>query len=156
MPTPSADDELPIDPDQSPAPGRVRMAPVAAVAAGGALGAAARYQVGRWLVPGPGHLPWATLFVNLTGSFALGIVTVVLVERFPTARYARAFIAVGAIGAYTTMSTLSVDTDVLVRDGHTTTAVVYLLVSLVGGLAAAWGGILLGSRLVPPRQGVAP
>ncbi len=119
---------------------------MAAVAAGGALGASARYEVGQWLVPRGGHLPLATLFVNITGSFALGVVTVLLIERYPPSRYARPFIAVGVIGAYTTMSTLAVDTDVLVRDGHWTTATVYLFVSLIGGLAAAWGGIVLGDR----------
>jgi fluoride exporter len=151
-----SDEGIPIDPDQTESAGGRSGADLGAIAVGGALGALARYQVSRWLVVRPGHVPWSTLFVNLTGSFALGIITIVLVERFPTNRYARPFVAVGAIGAYTTMSTLSVDTDTLLRDGHATTALVYLILSLVGGLAAAWGGILLGQRAVAATRGARP
>jgi CrcB protein len=74
---------------------------------------------------------------------ALGIVLVVLVERFPPARYARPFVATGFLGAYTTYSTFAVDTDVLVQHGHVATAAAYVVATMVGGFVAAWLGVSL-------------
>ena len=77
----------------------------------------------------------------MSGSFVLGILLVLLLERFPPNRYARPFLATGFLGAYTTFSTFSVETDLLVRDGHVGVAVLYVAASLVAGLTAAWLGI---------------
>ena len=71
-----------------------------------------------------------------------------LIERFPPSRYARAFAGTGVLGAYTTFSTFSVETDLLVKDGHVGTAIAYVVASLVAGIAAAWLGVVLGSRMV--------
>jgi CrcB protein len=144
---------LPLDPDVEPAPpGRSRVEPalLAAIAAGGMLGASARYGIARWLPVAPGRFPWATFGTNLAGSFVLGVVLVLVHERFPVAprgRHLRAFVATGVIGAFTTMSTFAVETALLLRDGHPAVAVLYGVGSLVAGLALAAAGLRVG-RLV--------
>src|SRR5436305_15338112 len=118
-----------------PTLGDVRV--LSAIAVGGALGSLARYGVSRIVHVSPGHFPWATFWTNVSGSFALGAVLVLLVARFPPSRYVRPFLAVGFIGAYTTFSTMAVETDVLVKDGHAAVGIAYLLASLTAGLLAA-------------------
>jgi len=100
------------------------------------------------LFPEPaGRFPWTTLAINVSGSFLLGAVFILLLERFGTSRLPRPFLATGFIGAFTTFSTMSVDTTVLIKDGHHLTAAAYLLATVAGGLVAVWGGMITG-RLV--------
>jgi CrcB protein len=117
------------------------------IALGGMVGASARYGVAQLVHPGVGGFPWATLWTNLSGSLILGFVLVLLLERLPPTRYARPFVATGVIGAYTTFSTFAVETDVLVKDGRAVTAALYVLGTLVGGLLAAWVGLVTGRLL---------
>jgi CrcB protein len=141
----------PIDPDLAPPGTRSgRPAVLAAIAAGGMLGASARYGIARWLPTHPHGFPWATFWTNLSGSFVLGFLLVVLLEWLPPTRLIRPFAATGILGAYTTMSTYAVETTLLLKDGHATTAVTYALGSLFAGLALAYAGIVLG-RLARPR-----
>ena len=91
---------------------------LAAVAVGGALGAPARYGVAQLVHAGAGTFPWATFWTNVTGSFVLGVVVVVVARRFPSDRYLRPFVATGFLGAYTTYSTFAVEAVVLARDGQ--------------------------------------
>jgi CrcB protein len=145
---------LPVDPDLAPVgqkPSRRRVEPglLAVIAAGGMLGASARCGLTRWLPFAAGRFPWATFWTNLAGSFVLGVVLVVVLERFPSVRhrrYIRAFAATGVIGAFTTMSTYEVETALLLRDGHLATAVLYGLGSPVVGLGLAAAGIRVGRR----------
>src|SRR5262249_3453570 len=97
------------------------------------------------------HFPWATFWTNMSGSFALGFLLILLLERFPPTRYLRPFLTTGVIGAYTTMSTYMVETAVLIKDGHATTGLLYGLGSLAAGLALAYAGIVIG-RLTPDRH----
>lgn len=117
---------------------------LAAVAAGGALGAPLRWEIGRLAHVAPGSFPWPTFFINVSGSFLLGLLVGVLAAWFPASRYARPFLGIGVLGAYTTMSTFAVETDLLVKDGHVAMAVAYLAASLVVGVAACLGGVVLG------------
>jgi len=151
------DDVVPIDPDLAPSGPieasrrrRRRAQPdvLAAIAAGGALGSPARYEMTRLIHVSKGTFPWATFWTNVTGSLALGLLLILIIERFPPSRYLRPFVAIGFIGAYTTFSTYMVDTDVLIKDGHAAIGVTYLLASALAGLAAVWVGIVAG-RLVP-------
>jgi CrcB protein len=152
------DPRLPVDPDLAPDdpaepslvhhPGahvhRAREHDVlAAIAAGGFLGALGRYELGLAWPTGSGHVPWATFTVNVSGAFLLGLVLTLLLERFAPNRYARPFLCVGVLGAWTTMSTFSVETDLLVRDGYAGAAVAYVVATVVVGLAAGWLGLLL-------------
>jgi len=120
-----------------------------AIALGGMIGATARYKLATWMTVPPGTFPWATFWTNVSGSFVLGFLLVLLIERFPPTRYARAFAGTGVLGAYTTFSTFSVETDVLVKDGHGGIAVVYVVASLVAGVTLAWLGIVLARRVHP-------
>lgn len=159
---------LPIDPDLDPTdpgePGRdhrpvpAEAAPprrtdptvLAAIAAGGAAGAPARYVVAEWVGVEVGGFPWATFWTNVSGAFALGVVLVVLLRRYPPHRYLRPFVATGFLGAYTTFSTFVVETDQLLDRGHTRVALTYVTASVVAGLAAAALG-MAGGRRVPAR-----
>ena len=144
--------DLPVDPDTdvgtTSAPARTRI--LLAIALGGMIGATARYKVSTWITVPAGGFPWATFWTNVSGSVVLGALLVVLVERFPPSRYARAFAGTGVLGAYTTFSTFSVETDLLVKDGHIGTAVAYVAASLVAGIAAAWLGVVLARVAVRP------
>ena len=127
-------------PDDPKLAGRKRPGVLAAVAAGGALGAPARYVVGEVVNVAESTFPWATFWTNVTGSFALGFLLVLVIARFPPSRYVRPFFATGFLGAFTTFSTLAVETDLLVKEGHASLGIVYALTSLVAGLAAVWAG----------------
>src|SRR5207344_1211912 len=96
---------IPVDPDfDRKDPGR-RLDVLAVIAVGGMLGATARFKVAEALPTVPGRFPWATFWTNMSGSFLLGFLLIVLLERFPPTRYVRPFLATGILGAYTTMST---------------------------------------------------
>lgn len=124
-----------------------------AVALGGALGAPARYGVAQLVHVAPHGFPWATFWTNASGSFALGLVLALVLERFPPSRYLRPFLATGFLGAYTTYSTYAVETVVLGKDGHAGTAVAYAGASLVAGFVAVWAGIVAARRIPVPAGG---
>ncbi len=126
---------------------RRRLDILLAIALGGAIGGVARYSVSLALPTRPGHFPWDTFLINVSGSFVLGLLVILLAERFPPSRYARPFIGTGIIGAYTTFSTFGVETDLLIRDGHLGIAAAYALGTLAGGLIAAWVGVVVGREL---------
>jgi CrcB protein len=136
--------------------GRARPDVLVVIAAGGMLGASARYGLGQWLPTNPGRFPWATFWTNMTGSFLLGLFLVLILERFPPSRYLRPLVATGVLGAFTTMSTYAVETALLAKDGRPLMALLYGGGSLSAGLALAYAGVLAG-RLIPPRhQEIAP
>jgi CrcB protein len=108
------------------------------------LGAPSRYGVAQLVHVARDSFPWATFWTNITGSFAIGLVLVLTLERFPPTRYVRPFLATGFLGAYTTYSTFAVETDLLVKDGHAGIGIAYALASLVAGFIAVWAGMLVG------------
>ena len=110
---------------------------VGAVAAGGALGALARYGVASaWPHPVAGF-PWSTLLVNLLGSLLIGAVMTTASHR----PLARAFLATGVLGGFTTFSAYSVETRDLLAAGRFGLALLYALSTLAGALVAvAIGG----------------
>jgi len=134
------------------APVRVDSRVLLAIAAGGMIGATLRYKLATLIHVPAGGFPWATFWTNVSGSLVLGFLLVLLIERFPPTRYARAFAGTGVLGAYTTFSTFSVETDVLVKDGHVGIAGAYVVASLVVGLGAAVSGIALARRLTSRRE----
>ncbi|MEM8936448.1 MAG: fluoride efflux transporter CrcB [Pseudomonadota bacterium] len=116
-----------------------------AVAAGGALGAVARYGVSRaamhWLGPA---FPWGTLAANVFGSFLMGVLIAWLASREPQTTVLRAFLAVGLLGAFTTFSTFSFDVVALYRDRTIFVAAVYLFGSIVFAIGGLVVGLLAG------------
>lgn len=120
---------------------------MAVVAIGGALGAAARYGVNQAVPTAEGGFPWATFWINISGSLVLGLFLVLVLERLGPTRYLGPFFGSGFVGAFTTFSTFSVETDLLIKDGHAMTAVAYVASTLVVGLSCAWLGIIIGRRL---------
>ena len=113
----------------------------ALVALAGAVGALLRYRIG--LVVGVRAFPWATLGINLSGCFALAAVLAGPVA----ARWSdptTTAVAVGLLGAYTTYSTFGYETFTLIRTDRVITAVVYMAVSLGGGVAATALGYAFG------------
>jgi fluoride exporter len=124
-----------------------------AVACGGLLGSAARYGVGLLFPTPSAGFPWSTFLVNISGALLLGTLLVLLLERFPTTAYARAFFGTGFLGAYTTFSTYMVETVLLARDGYAGRATTYLMGSLVVGLLASWSGIVIGRGISSLGQG---
>ncbi|ADE84096.1 fluoride efflux transporter CrcB [Rhodobacter capsulatus] len=110
------------------------------VALGGALGSALRYLVNITLPRLVGHgFPYATMTVNVLGSFAMGVLVVVLAMKGGT-RFAP-FLMTGILGGFTTFSAFSLDAAKLVETGEIGTAAVYVLGSVGLGLAALFAGM---------------
>ncbi len=112
------------------------------VAIGGLLGVLTRFGISR-LTLHHDSLLWATVGINLAGSFMLGL----LVAEPWFSRDLREGIGVGFLGGLTTFSTFSVQAVMEVDSGRPQTAALYVAVSVAGGLAAAAAGFWLGRRL---------
>jgi fluoride exporter len=125
------------------------------IALGGALGTLLRYGMSRWIHVAKDGFPWATFWTNISGAFVLGWFGAVFFERSRARRYARPFFAIGFLGAYTTFSTMAVETVTLCKDGHPVLGIAYLLASVWFGLTACYLGIVL-ARLSPFGAGTAP
>ncbi|MDP9474983.1 MAG: fluoride efflux transporter CrcB [Actinomycetota bacterium] len=111
------------------------------VAIGGAIGAAARYLAGLWIAARFGaDFPWGTFFVNVTGSFLIGIV-LVLVQGGTLPAGARLFVAIGILGGYTTFSSFSYETLQLLNNGDVMPVLLNTLGQLLLGLLAVYLGV---------------
>ncbi len=121
---------------------------VAAIAIAGAFGAVARYGVGQ-LVGGAGTngFPWATFIINVSGSFAAGVLVVLFTSRFVSSEVLSAALLIGFLGAFTTFSTFSVQAQQLLEAGAAATVFAYVASSVVVGVGAAWLGVALGRSL---------
>lgn len=119
-----------------------------AVALGGAAGSLTRYGIGLVWPPGPRGFPWATLTINVTGAMALGILVVLVTERFTPNRLLRPLLGTGFLGGYTTFSTFAVDTVTLTRSDAAPVALAYLVLTLLVGVSAAWLGIAFARAVV--------
>jgi CrcB protein len=108
-----------------------------AVAIGGALGAMARYGVSTLVFDASSQrFPYATLSVNVLGSFLMGILFVVIAEKGLLPPEMRSILMVGFLGAFTTFSTFSLDALGLWQNGHLLLALVYAMGTVVLCLAA--------------------
>ena len=115
------------------------------LAVGGVLGTWARYGLGGWIHSWAGtFLPWGTFAVNVLGSFLLGFLTRAMPVAAVSAEM-RTLLTVGFCGAFTTFSTFSYETVVLVQEGAWTRAAAYALGSVGLGALALFGGITLAT-----------
>lgn len=119
-------------------------APTVLVAVAGAFGAVVRYRIG--LALGVRTFPWATLGVNISGSFLLALVLAGPAATRWSAPTTTA-VAVGFLGAYTTFSTFGYETLTLLRTERTGEAIGYVLLSLCGGLLATGLGYVAGRSI---------
>ncbi|MCX5226312.1 fluoride efflux transporter CrcB [Streptomyces sp. NPDC006553] len=135
---------------------RAELPVVGVVAAGGALGASARYGAGLlWPTP-QGAFPWTTFTVNTVGCALLGALMVLVTERptewstAPPHPLLRPFLGTGFCGGFTTFSTYSLETERLLSAGDPTRGLLYLGGTLVTALAAVLAGVA-GTRAVRAR-----
>lgn len=124
-----------------------------AVAAGALIGTELRYGLGVAFPELPGAFPWATLGINVAGSFVLAALTTVWMARPQTAFWLRAGLGPGLLGSFTTFSAVVFSVDQLARTGQHGVWTAYLALSLLLGLAAAGAGWRTG-KLVGRRPGV--
>ncbi|MBO0663008.1 fluoride efflux transporter CrcB [Jiella sp. MQZ9-1] len=114
------------------------------VALGGGIGAAMRHLSGvaalRLLGSG---FPYATMFVNVVGSFIMGLFIELLARRFGASNDLRLFVATGFLGGFTTFSSFSLDTAFLYERGDLALAALYLIGSVTIGVAALFAGLTL-------------
>jgi CrcB protein len=121
---------------------------VVGVGVAGGLGALARYGLGSVVADRyAGAFPLGTFVINVTGSFLLGLLFVLLTERAGLSPAWRTSITVGFLGAYTTFSAFSLETFRLVEDGALGAAALNVLGSVAVGLVAVWLGVALGRAL---------
>ena len=115
-----------------------------AVAIGGALGSIARYALSTWIFDVSSHkFPYATLAVNVLGSFVMGILFVIIVEKAALPNEMRSLLMIGFLGAFTTFSTFSLDALGLWQNGHIFMSVVYMLATVILCLIAISSAIWL-------------
>ncbi len=129
-----------IDPDTRPPHARPALWLVVLV--GAIPGTLARYAIQRAIPPQPASWPTATFVTNLVGALALGL----LLGGWESRLKLRLLIGTGFLGAFTTYSTLVVDTDLLVTHHCWGLAIGYGLASVLGGALLALLGVLLGAR----------
>lgn len=113
------------------------------IAAGGAIGTLFRYLLNMYTFTS--GYPLGTVIENLLGSFLLGLLTG-WVTNITLKEWVKVGIGVGFCGGFTTMSTLAADTSILFSHMGLTHAILYLLISLIGGLALAFLGLSLGDK----------
>ena len=118
---------------------------LAAVAAGGAIGASLRYGAAALthLLMGK-DFPYGTLAVNIIGSLLIGYLLVLLPESDESVPLLKLLLVTGILGGFTTYSAFSVETLQLIQDGHLNKAGLNIVLTLVFSFLAVWGGFLLG------------
>ena len=112
------------------------------VAAGGAVGAMARYWVSAFLLNNTNfRLPYGTMLCNVLGSFLMGVFFVLIMEKARLNPELRPIIMVGFLGAFTTFSTFSLEAVTLLQEGHIMSAAIYILMSVVLCVVALYSGL---------------
>jgi CrcB protein len=115
------------------------------VGVGGFLGAIARYLVDGWVSTATGAaFPWGTFVINLTGSFVLGVLFGLVIDRAVLPADLRAPVMIGFLGAYTTFSTWMLETVRLAENGAWVAAIANIGGSVAAGLAAVAVGLAVG------------
>ena len=128
---------------------RVSFGVLGAVSLGGVIGSLGRYAVGDALPHSGSEFPWATLVVNVSGAFAMGLLVAYLVDRPGVHRLARPFVGVGVIGGWTTFSALAMDAVALGAADRAQLALGYVAATFLVGTLAVAAGSAVGQRVWP-------
>jgi fluoride exporter len=121
---------------------------LALIAVGGAFGSVARYLIDGWVLDRVGiGFPFGTFVVNVSGAFVLGLLAALTIDRSVLPADVRAPVMIGFLGAYTTFSTLMLESWRLVEDGEVLLAAVNVAGSAVLGLIAVVAGLSIGRAL---------
>lgn len=148
------DVDLSVPAQRAETAGREKWKVLGAIAAGGALGASARYAALLLWPAAEGAFPWAVLGVNVTGCALIGVVMVLISERgVVTHPLVRPFLGVGVLGGFTTFSTYAADVSKLLVRQEALTAMAYAVVTVVGALGAVWGAAAATRALLGARGG---
>lgn len=108
---------------------------------GGGIGALARYQLGRFTFHSLGGAwPWGTLIANVSGGLLMGLLAGWLAARAQGGEAIRLFLAVGVLGGFTTFSSFSLETVLMIERGQMLGALAYVALSLLGAI----GGLAIG------------
>jgi fluoride exporter len=119
-----------------------------AIAIGGTLGCWARYAMTNLVQTIYGRdFPYATLSINLLGAFLMGFLFIETLERLTISPALRTGILTGVLGGYTTFSTFEMETLLLVEQGESLRAVLYIVLSVGLGFLCAFGGAYIARNL---------
>ncbi|UQB43227.1 fluoride efflux transporter CrcB [Thiomicrospira microaerophila] len=120
-----------------------------AIAVGGALGAVARFALSHqtylWLGK---EFAWGTLAVNVIGSFFMGLLTILLINKFAVSPEWKALIIVGFLGSFTTFSTFSYESLQFIQTGEWAKAALNIFVSVMACLIAVGIGLWVGKQFL--------
>ncbi len=115
---------------------------------GGGLGAMARFLLSNKVTDKFGSaFPYGTLSVNVIGSFVMGLLAMILVERLELDPLLKLGVFVGFLGAFTTFSTFSMDTLNLFEQGHNLRAFLNMFISVSLSVLAVWLGVIIGKSI---------
>lgn len=121
---------------------------ILSVAIGGSLGAVARYLINISPLTGAaGKFPLPTFVINITGSFLIGFLMIVLADKFDVSENIRMAVIVGFLGAFTTFSTFEMEIFGLIREREFVTGFLYLFLSVLVGFVGVVAGVALARRV---------
>lgn len=115
---------------------------------GGGVGSLTRYLLGKAIVQRfpQSNFATGTFLINVTGSFLIGLLATLLLERFRLPVEWHLVLVVGFLGGYTTFSSFEYDAYLATRGGHPWVGLLYLVGSVVAGYGAVWLGVLLAGK----------
>src|SRR3954451_12780034 len=117
------------------------MGTIFAVGVGGGLGALARYYVAAWVQPAGAAFNWGIFVVNITGGLLMGLIVEASALKLNLPPDLRTFLTVGILGGYTTFSTFSLDSALLLQRGEYGLAALYVVGSVVLSILAVFAGL---------------
>jgi fluoride exporter len=117
------------------------MGTVLAVGVGGGLGALARYYIAGWVQPAGAAFNWGIFVVNVTGGLLMGMIVEASALKLNLSPELRSFLTVGILGGYTTFSTFSLDSALLLQKGQYGLAAAYVMGSVILSILALFAGL---------------